>query len=610
MAGSIAVFLAILGGAVFLAALWKRRVAEMVPLSVLFLIAHTYLCGLFGLLRFSAVVTVCGMILLGVFALVMGLRRPGRWRPQWDASLAFFALGFAWLMYASAGRIPLEQADYTQWALAPKAMFYTGSLTPAEGTLAYPPTMAAFQTVFQVWGALLAPGSGYLEWLPYEAYGTACLALLLPFAQSPHPQKPVRVLYSLLFYTAALCIALHTFDLFSALNPDGFLAVLAAASVLFAIREKSHAHAFAFGLYLFVLTLIKDAGLFFSLAALAVYWVTLRTSETYKRSNRKQRAVLIAVPALLMLLARVTWPRLAFTLHPAEAGAGIGRLFWQGLTAKLLTFRVTLGGAALFTLYVSYLALAVMLTIFTVLLLRAVKARGLRDMQTALGSAPAVAALATLGLWLAYLFAIDTADAAKLLHFQRLAGIGFVFWMLLAAASAFRLPPVTGRWTWRRHLLTVLACACVILPCGDMLGGLTGRAFTEDNDKYHAYYAVADEALRAIPEDANVYIVCQSDDGSAYHTLRYALYPRGVNPETTWWLSDPEQKPNAYAYPVTAEAWKASLADYDYVLVYRADAYLTTAIAEAAAAGAAIQANTIYKIDTETGLLVAVEGQE
>ena len=608
MAGGIAVFLAILGGAVFLAALWKRRVAEMVPLSVLFLIAHTYLCGLAGLLRFSVIVTTSGMVLLGVSALVMSLRRPGRWRPRWDVSLVFFTLGFAWLMVVSAGRMPLEQADYTQWALAPKAMFYSNSLTPADGAVAVSPAMAVFQTVFQVWGALLAPGGGYQEWLPYAAYGTACLALLLPFADGAHPRKLVRAGYSLLFYAAALCLPLQVFVLFSALNPDGFLAVLAAAGILAAIRTKSTAHAFAFGLYLFVLTLTKDAGLFFALAALAVYGVTLRSSAEYKQAARGRRAVWIAVPVLLLLLARLTWPRLAFTLHPADAGAEIGRLFWQGFTAKLLTYRVGFSGAALFTMYASFLALAVLLAIFTALLVRAMKAReGLREMRTALLSAPAVAALSTLGLWLSYLFAVDAADAASLLNVQRLAGIGFVCWMLLAAASAFRLSSETRAWTWRRHLLTVLACACVILPCGGALGGLTAREFTAANDRYHTYYAVADEAQKIIPEDASVYIVSQNDDGSAYSAIRYALYPRRVNPGKTYWLSDPAQKPNVFSYPVTAAEWKTALTAYDYVLVYRADTYLQTAVAGAVAADAVIGANTIYRVDRETGLLAAAD---
>ena len=71
MAGGILVFLAILGGAVFAAAALGRRMAEAIGLSVAALIAHTWLCGQIGLLRFSAVVTPIVFILLGVAGLYL-----------------------------------------------------------------------------------------------------------------------------------------------------------------------------------------------------------------------------------------------------------------------------------------------------------------------------------------------------------------------------------------------------------------------------------------------------------------------------------------------------------------------------------------------------------
>ena len=602
MAGSVMVFLAILGGAVFFAAALKRRVAETVPLSVLFLIAHTYLCGLIGLLRFSVIVTVSAMLLLGVYGLCLSLRKRGRRRVEWDVSIIFFTLGFAWIVYISAGRIPLEQADFTQWALAPKAMFYTNSLTPADGAAAFSPALAVFQYVFQTCSALIRPEAGYVEWLPYVACGTAVLSLLLPFARCTHPGRWVRTGYSLLFFLVVLCIPLHAFGLFSALNPDGFLAILAAASVLAAAQRKSTVNAIAAGLYLFVLTLAKDAALFFSLAALAVYMVTLPRSDAYRQAARTKRAVLIAVPAALVLLARLTWPRLSFTLHGASAG--VFSRFWQSLTAKLFTFRVGLGGATLFTLHVSVVALAILLAIVTAFLIRAMRTRpALRDTRTALSFAPGIAALFAVGLWFIYLFVVDETDAAKLVNFQRFISIGTVFWVLLAAASAFRVQAEAGTWTWRRHLLTVFACACVILPCGDTLGGLTSREFTADNDKYHTYYAVAGEAQQIIPEDAGVYIVSQNDDGSVYNTIRYALYPRRTNPGKTGWLSDPAQKPNDWAYPVTAADWKASLSEYDYALVYRTDNYLQTTLTP----DTELSASAIYRVDSDTGLLTAAE---
>ncbi len=378
MAGSVLVFLAIAGGAVFLAAALRRRVAETVPLSVLFLIAHTYLCAQLGLLRFSIYVSVFGMIGLGVIGGYLSLRNSKRWAPRWDSSLLFFGLSLIWLLYISHNRLPLLQEDYTQWALMAREMFYTGSLTPAAGTLFYAPAMAVFQTVFQACNALFAPGDGFADWLLYAAYGTACLALLLPLVTVSHPNRWVRAGYTLLFFLAAVCLPLHAFDLFSALNPDGFLAILAAAALWAAVRDKSVPQAIIVGGYLFVLALAKDAGVFLALGVLGAYLTTLVRAAAYRQSDGKRRFTLIAVPTAALLLARLSWPHLSAVLHGATPG--MLPLFWQSVTARVVSYRVALavGGTTVFTVfsvYASFLFLTGLLAGITALLLRALRAK-------------------------------------------------------------------------------------------------------------------------------------------------------------------------------------------------------------------------------------------
>ena len=612
MAGSVLVFLAIAGGAVFASAMFQRRVAEMVPFSLLFLIGHTMLCAQIGLLRFSVYAGVFGMIGLGAAGLWMGLRRRDK-RPRWDSSLVLFGLSFIWLVYISQGRMPQQPEDYTQWALMAKTMFYSGSLTPAAGTLAYPPAMAVFQTIFQVSGSLFAPGAGFADWLLYVACGTACLALLLPLAACAHPNRWVRAGYTLLFFLVAVCLPLQAFDLFSALHPDGLLAILAAMGFLAAAKEKSLAQAWIVGTYLFVLVLIKDAGMLFALGALVVYLVTLPRAAAYREAGRKRRTLLTAVPVGLMVLARASWPHAGFALHGATPG--VLPLFWQSVTAKTVTLRaaLTAGGStwfSLFTVYASPLALLLALLGITALLLRALRARETgRNLRTALWLAPAVTLLYMIGVWLAYVFAISAGDAAKLVNVQRLLSVGTVFWGLIVLAAIQAALAQTKAWPWRRHLLTILVCLCVVLMGSGALDTLTSRNFTAANEKYYTYYAVADTAQTLIPQDARVYIVSQNDDGTRYDTLRYALCPRPVNPDGTYWLREPQDKQNEWTYPVTPRQWREQVREYDYVLVYQADDYVQTAIAEAVTADAVIAANTIYRVDRDTGLLQAVDAQ-
>ena len=613
MAGSVLVFLAIFGGAVFAAALWKRRVAEMIPLSVVFLIVHSALCGKIGLLRFSAVATVLGMIGLGIAGLLLSLRKSTNWRPQWDISLLYFAVGFAWILYIGMGRLPLEAADYTQWALAPKAMFYFNSMTPDGWAASLAPALAVFQTIFQGCNALLAPADGYQDWLLYAAYGTACLALLLPFVRSAHPNKYVRAGYTLLYFVAVLCIPLLFFDLFSALRPDGFLAILAAAAFFSELREKSISQAVFTGLYLFTLTLAGAAGLYFALVALLVYLVTLRRAEVYRLAALGRRVALAVVPAAFVLLAKLCWWGTGVSLHGAEAAGDTLRLFWQSFIAKSVGVRLGLTISkstivSLATVHLSFLAITVSLAAFTALLIRGLKRHeSLRDTRTALFFAPVAAVLYGIGLFLAYLFAADPADAAKLPYFDQCIAVGAVFWALLLVAIWQQRSENIPRWTWRRHTLVILACLCLIFAGSGAISGLTARGFTADNDKYHTYYAVADSAQRLIPEDARVYIVSQNDDGTAYDTIRYALCPRETNTGTTWWLRDPEAKQYDWTYAVTSEQWKAALADYDYVLTYRTDDYLQTAIAEAITADGTIESNSIFTVNAATEWIIIVE---
>ena len=606
MAGSLLVFAAILGGAVFAAAVWKRRVAEMLPLSVVFLMAHTLLCGQIGLLRFSAVFTPLVMIALGAVGLTIGLRKRLN---LWDSSLLYFTLSFVWLVYISKDRLPLLQTDFTQWALAPKAMFTANTLALDGWALAFSPALAVLQYVFQACNALFAPDAGFEGWLLYVAGGTAVLALLTPFAHSAHPRRLVRAGYTLLYFLAAVCVPLLYFDLFSTLYPDGLLAILAAAAFLTAAREKSVPQAVITGLYLFALTLVKDAGLWFALGALLAYGITLRRSRAFRQAGRGQRIWMAALPPALVLLARLSWLHLSITLHGAAAAGETLRLFWESFAAKAVTVRMglTLESGTLFSLFtahLSFLALAVFLVCLTAWLLRAMRPyQALRDACTALAATAGSALLYMAGVAAVYLFAIDAADAAKMAGFERLTAIGVVCWSLVAGMSALRALEQKPAWPWRRHMLVILICVGIALTGSGTVSALTGRSFTADNEKYHTYYAVADTAQTVIPEDAKVYIVSQNDDGTAFAVLRYALCPRETNTGVTYWLRDPQEKQYEWTYPVTPEAWRAELADYDYVLVYRADDYLQTEIA--AAVGAAIAPNTVYRVDGD--MLAAVE---
>ena len=363
MAASVLVFLAILGGAVFAAALRKQRVSEMIPASVLFLIAHTWLCGLFGLLRFSASFAVFCMIALGVAGLVIHGRRARPRPPLFDVSLLFFGLAYLWLVTISAGRMPLLAEEYRQWALAAKAMALTNSLHPAGFAVVAAPGATVFAAVFQSVHMLVSPADGYLEWLPYLASGTACLALLLPFAHSAHPKAWVRAGYALVFYLAAVAIPLLFFDLFSALAPQGFLAILAAGGFLAATRKQSLPQAAVAGLFVLVLGLCGAAGLFFGFAALLLYLGLLLRAPEFRNAGRGRRIAWIAVPAVPLLLTFLTGLPSGIALHGANALPETLGLFWQGLTAKAVTVRVGLsaGGSTLFSLgtaYVSFLALS------------------------------------------------------------------------------------------------------------------------------------------------------------------------------------------------------------------------------------------------------------
>ena len=614
MAASGLVFLAILGGAVFAAALLKRRAAEMIPASVLFLIAHTYLCGLFGLLRFSAVFTVFLMIALGVAGLILHWRRGAARPPLWDVSLLYISLSFLWLLYVSQGRIPLLREEQAQWALAAKAMTLTNSLRPAGFAAAAAPGAAVFASVFQSVHLFLYPAGGYLEWLPYAASGTACLALLTPFAHSAHPKAMIRAGYGLLSYLAAIAVPLLFFDLFSALYPQGLIAILAAGAFLAATGEKSLPQAVALGLFALVLSLMGAAGWFFGLAAVCLFLSGLMRAPEVRSADRRGRLARIAVLVGLLLLGGITQLPYGVALHGAAAGETL-RLFWQSVTAKAVTVRLGLsaGGSAMFSLgtaYVSFLALFALLAACSATLIHAARRdEPLRETRAGLLFAVLVVCAYTAGLLLYYLFAASAMDAAKLVGFDRLMAVGAVFLALFALGAGQRVSARRPRWTWRRHILALFCLLCLLLPASGAVSVLSARSFSADNEKYDAYYAAAGEAAAHLPETARVYLVCQGDDGSAFAALRYALCPRTTNAEGTFWLSDPEGKQNQFSYPVTAEQWKTLLESYDTVLVCRADGYLQDVLAPTLAADGALEADAAYAVNRQTGLLEAVRAQ-
>ena len=469
--------------------------------------------------------------------------------------------------------------EFSHWGLTIKEIFVRNSLISRDSVLIckdYPPATALFQYFTLIF-------TGWSEGLTCFTQAAITLSAAVTFLTGLPWRQWLKM--------AAILIFLHILMVIFGFNLQSvyvdhilgffFGAILAS----YFIPENCGAGTVLRLLpALFILPLIKAAGILFALTAAAIITADqLRGLGARQPDTNKSRLpVRLGLCALILfapVISAKTWGRhvdkmgAAVTL-PLKAGfTDIKRPFSAAATERDKTTLLNFENAFFSKRAKNSLPpffMALLLTALGILLAKKGKHPGenawIRT-STLLTLAGFIAYSA--GILFLYLYSFTGYEGPRLASFGRYMSIFFMAWALLAAVFFLRGPAAGDS-----RLLPAWAKALIILVgTGLIINGATHRPPAKKTGFRNAINEKAARALSLMPVGARTYLVWQNDNGYGPQVLAYELAP---NPTSLplgapWSLGKPYSPGDVWTADLTPDAWQKTLKDYDYVLIGGAD---------------------------------------
>ena len=570
---SVIVFgLTLMAGGVFAGAFFRRDFADTLPLSAMGLILVLYLAGFLGALK-AGVFLILGLALLlyaiSVPRLLKEKSAKQFLKNHFGAEGVYFIIIYVILVALNVGRLAWHHDELSHWMTCVKAMTdiddFAANYALSDADFAsYPPAMALFQYFFQKLHEIFDGAALFSEWRPYAAFQLFCCALFFPAVKRLKYNK----LWKPVLLAALLLIPLVFYpDFFAAVLIDPVLGVMAGAAFmyLFLCEDTPLPEKTAYlSMLCALLTLMKDAGIFFAVFAAAAFAVSvligLRKSNTPQgekpRTAAPLRSALTAtIPLLSALAAKGSWKlilnRFATPLSfsaPLRLGEYLKIFFaggdatWRGETVKL--YKAALTNPGIYKIHegitTSYLLVLLLLlaalAVFTVLRARKSKNPGKTIFLSIILALQTVTYTFFLGA--VYISKFSEIEATELACFDRYVRIGFLPLFLVLAVLALQcLQPLKNKW---KVPLSAVLCAGVVLLCSfEWLWGFVSRKSVQDTVANREPYRAVQQTVETecsghdeilIPDDLTIY---------ERNMLRYLARPNktaGVTPAACDWV--------------------------------------------------------------------------
>ena len=566
---SVIVFgLTLMAGGVFAGAFFRRDFADMLPLSAMGLILVLYLAGFLGALK-AGVFLILGLALLlyaiSVPRLLKEKSAKQFLKNHFGAEGVYFIIIYVILVALNVGRLAWHHDELSHWMTCVKAMTdiddFAANYALSDADFAsYPPAMALFQYFFQKLHEIFDGAALFSEWRPYAAFQLFCCALFFPAVKRLKYNK----LWKPVLLAALLLIPLVFYpDFFAAVLIDPVLGVMAGAAfmVLFLCEDTPLPEKTAYlSMLCALLTLMKDAGIFFAVFAVAAFaasvLIGLRKSNTPQgekpRTAAPLRSALTAtIPLLSALAAKGSWKlilnRFATPLSfsaPLRLGEYLKIFFaggdatWRGETVKL--YKAALTNPGIYKIHegitTSYLLVLLLLlaalAVFTVLRARKSKNPGKTIFLSIILALQTVTYTFFLGA--VYISKFSEIEATELACFDRYVRIGILPLFLVLAGLV--LQPLKNKW---KVPISALLCAGVVLLCSfEWLWGFVSRKSVQDTVANREPYRAVQQTVETecsghdeilIPDDLTIY---------ERNMLRYLARPNktaGVTPAACDW---------------------------------------------------------------------------
>ena len=247
---------------------FNKRIEDTIPITVFLVILVIYIAGLFNVLILGIYINIIIAIVLLGLSLIELKKNLKKIKEIITPALLIWISIFiiSYLFYE--GRMLVEWDEFTHWGDVVKMMYNENifNTNPLSISVAktYPPALSIFQYFFQIINRV------YEEYYLFIAYQIFSYSLFLPFIKKIKWGETYRLILVFLIMLFSPIIVFNNF--YGSIYVDALLGMVFAyvLATIFISKKYDKFTLIKVGLSLFVLTLLKDIGAFFSFICFGV----------------------------------------------------------------------------------------------------------------------------------------------------------------------------------------------------------------------------------------------------------------------------------------------------------------------------------------------------
>jgi len=320
-------FLSFISAAVLLVTKFKKKFEDGIVIAPLALILVLYIFSLFGLLKIG--LYICCLLLLicyviSIYSFITSNEKVKILKNFFTPTAIIFFVGTFIVLILCKNNLVLWWDELRLWGVQPKIMYYTNMLPYCSkdllwfGAATYPPGIALLQYFGLKFSGI------FNEPILYIVYYWFVMCLLVPIFSKIRRNKIITttigvfviLLLPYLFYnTASTSEGVAYFDLLI----DILMGALFGYTLysVYSYKGINKQSIFVFSLSLFVLTILKQLGVFFALVALGLFILDklfLKNKFTFR--GMKKKILYLLIPIFAILFGMLSWQ--LFTMSPSS----------------------------------------------------------------------------------------------------------------------------------------------------------------------------------------------------------------------------------------------------------------------------------------------------
>lgn len=623
--GDLLFILLIISGSVYAAVKCELRFEETMPVFSMGLVMVLFSFGLFGILQ-------VGMLAISILAFCLYMltiselcnRQKLRTVSQFliTPGSVFFVLICIMLSVCNDGKVASQWDEFSHWVDIVKAVTAIDDFgtNPAANSVfqSYPPAMILFQYSIQKMNQWVHPGIGFSEWRVFYGYQLFSVIVMLPFFRNVQWNQMLRWLFLAII---VLLAPLLFFNMYNTAYIDLFVGLLFGAGMAMVLLWPSDdvLGTATVCLICAVLTLSKDVGILFALTISLAYC----TGAFFCGSKTKNGTFgfLPVTPWVATFLPKFLWEweirrsgcvkifgnRISWSVllevilgRDTSYRAGLVHSYWNALCDKTVSLKNL-------PVSLNYISL---LIIFAILLgcLYFFYKRNHYEQIGKLGAVLGCSAFAlvayVVGLCIIYMFKFSEYEATRFASMERYLNIPFLGIWLFILLSAEHLAS-----SMRRTREIELCLILVIILCVPVQNFImfTQRDYVRESQWVRAPYETLRQQIQ-IHCDGNdtIYFISQENKGFDFWVSRFNARPNHI--EGAWSIGEPFYDGDVWTENISQTAWRSMLLkDYDYVALYKINAYFLEQYGGLFEKPEEITVNTLYRINRESGMLQKCE---